>query len=165
MENIERDLESDVDSDEEEDIEESQLTPEQAEARRLECKPSLEHLERATTRHLSETIALFDVNKRIIVERRSTLAAGVLKENWDASKDIPWLDTRVYVTRKVDNETGDVIAWDEEGDRWAHLNFKNPNQAIYFAPAYPKNPFKDKRKKKQSKRLRELRERMRDEDD
>lgn len=142
--------------------EQALLSPEELEARRLEKKPCLDHLERATERKNFEILALFGNNVRLVVETRSSLAAGVLSENWPKEKDLPWLNTKVIIVRELNLETGAIRAWDEDRDHWVHANFKNPTQAFYFAPPFPANPFKDKRKKKTNKRLKELRRRMND---
>ena len=106
-----------------EDPETSSLTPEQREQRRLSRKPRIDHLMDGTAVLPDGTILpLFDVGDRIVAERHISFLTGT-----------PWLDTRVYVVRSIDDEKGAVHCMDEEMQHYACVGFKTPTTRIKLA--------------------------------
>jgi len=105
------------------------LTPEQREARRLSRKPPIDHLPDGTAVYQGQVIPLFDVGDRIVAERHIDFLAGN-----------PWLDTRIYVVRSIDDDTGAVHCTDEEMQHYACVGFKRPLTRIKLAPKKG-NPF------------------------
>ena len=111
---------------------EQQLGREERERRRLARKPDISHLKPGVAEVGGELIPLFDVGSRIVVER----TAGLLRSR-------PWLDTRVYIVRMIDDDKGIVGAWDEEWPHGTHncfLSFKDGFHDIRLAPKAG-NPF------------------------
>jgi hypothetical protein len=115
------------------DLTDETLSFEQRRQRRLSKKPNIDHLEDAVAEVLGERdpvtglmqkqlVPLFDVNDKIIVERY-TLSA--LDE---------WLDTRVYLVKRIDDETGVVKCMDVEANHWAYVGFKHPGQRFKLCP-------------------------------
>lgn len=101
------------------------VSPEQRRAKREAKRPSIDHLAPATAEHDGNTLALFDVGDRVVVERRYFHVG-----------DIPqWLDTRVYKVLTIDDLTGVCQCFDEQADHRAYLGFKDPCQTWRLAPA------------------------------
>lgn len=122
---------SDAADDADEDYESGTLTPEQREQRRLSRKPRIDHLMDGTATLPDGTIIpLFDVGDRIVAERHISFLNGN-----------PWLDTRVYVVRSIDDDTGAVHCTDEEMLHYACVGFKTPTTRIKLA-AKKGDPFK-----------------------
>lgn len=109
----------------------STLSPAERESKRLERKPSIDHLPDGTT-YVAEvgTLALFQEGDNIVVERRSSLLQGN-----------PWLDTRVYRVRAIDDETGVVSCVDEEFPHRAFIGMGDPLTIIKLCPKKG-DPFK-----------------------
>lgn len=125
------DDESEVDQETAEEVESASLTPEQREQRRLAKKPKIDHLQDGTATLDDGTILpLFDVGDTIIAERHISFAA-----------DHPWLDTRLYTVRSIDDEKGIVHCTDVELVHYACIGFKHPHTRIKLAPKRG-NPFK-----------------------
>jgi hypothetical protein len=122
--------------DEEFDIEDGSLTPEQREARRLARKPYIDHLQDGVAEADGERVPLFDVGDRIVVERRISFLTGH-----------PWLDTRVYVVKVIDDETGAIHCTDEEMQHYACVSFKSEFQRVKLAPK--KGPIFARKKKEE----------------
>lgn len=100
------------------------LSPEQREQRRLSKKPRIDHLRDGTATLADGTvIPLFDVGDRVVAERHSSFLSGG-----------PWLDTRTYVVRSIDDDTGVVHCTDEETQHHACIGFKHPHTRIKLAP-------------------------------
>lgn len=107
----------------------SGLSNEQKRARRLARKPSVDHLPDAVGVLPDGTqVPLFDVGDRIVVERFMA---------WDHGD---WLDTRVYLVREIDDDTGYVKCIDEEQNHHAVVGFKHDHQRFKLAPKRG-NPF------------------------
>lgn len=105
------------------------LTPEQRELRRLANRPSIDHLpEGVAVMPNGDRVPLFNVNDRIVVERYLS---------WAPQR---WLDTRTYIVRSIDDETGAVRCLDEECNYFATVGFKHPGQNFKLAPKRG-NPF------------------------
>lgn len=95
------------------------------EAARLAERPNIEYLQIATGSDESGNIVpLFSVGARIVVERLNPFAAGN-----------PWLDTRCYIVKKIDLETGILRCTDELASCAAFVSFKHPLQTVRLAPA------------------------------
>lgn len=110
-------------------------TPEQREQRRLSRKPRIDHLPDGVALLDDGTVLpLFDVGSRIVAERHTALLPGM-----------PWLDTRVYRVRSIDDETGTVSCDDEELRHHAAIGFKHPLTRIKLAPDRG-NPFRAPRR-------------------
>lgn len=106
------------------------LSPEQADERRLARRPNIEHLQDGVARLTDgRVIALFDVGDRIVVDRMLL---------WDPKK---WLDTRVYEVREIDDDTGLIRAWDVVAEHNSFLSFTHPTSTVKLAPARG-NPFR-----------------------
>lgn len=122
------------DDDESEAVEEyasASLTPEQREQRRLSKKPKIDHLPDGVALLDDGTILpLFDVGDTIIAERHISFAPGN-----------PWLDTRLYTVKSIDDEKGIVHCTDVELVHYACIGFKHPHTRIKLAPKKG-NPFK-----------------------
>jgi hypothetical protein len=128
------------------------FSDEERERQRLARRPNVDHLDTATSGTKFAKVALFDVGQRIVVERMTTLmGAGELR----------WLDTKVYHVKSLDRETGAVKATDEDTDHWSNLNFISDKQVFRIAPPWPKNPFVDKRRRRQTKQMKEFHDRLR----
>lgn len=114
------------------DAEDAFVAPEVREQRRLSRKPSIDHLKDGVTHSMVDGfIPLFDVGDRIVVERHSLLLPGN-----------PWLDTRVYIVKDIDDEKGLAHCWDEELQHYACMTFVQPDvQRIKLAPKKG-NPFR-----------------------
>lgn len=117
-------------TDEEEDFLVAGLSPEQRAAKREAKKPNISHLTDAVGELPDgNKIALFDVGDRIIVQRNLAWALD------------QWLDTKAYVVRSIDDDTGIVKCQDDEMGHHAVVGFKHPGQVFKFAPKKG-NPFK-----------------------
>lgn len=122
---------SDAASDEDEEYASASLTPEQREQRRLAKKPKIDHLQDGTATLDDGTILpLFDVGDTIVAERHISFTA-----------DHPWLDTRLYTVRSIDDEKGIIHCTDVELVHYACIGFKHPHTRIKLAPKRG-NPFK-----------------------
>lgn len=115
---------------EDEPIEDGSLTPEQREQKRLARKPNIDHLQDGTiiTKD-GDVVPLFDVGDRIVVERLASCLIG-----------LPWLDTRVYLVQRINDDTGQVDCIDPEFHHYACVGFKSPYQKFKLCPAKG-NPF------------------------
>lgn len=117
--------------------EEGSLTPEQKEQKRVAGKQDISHLEPGVQREprgMSDydlPRPLFEVGSRVVGERYSSSLAGN-----------PWLDTRVYVVKKIDDVTGDVTCLDEELRHSAFLNYKRPDHCVIKLAPKRGNPFR-----------------------
>lgn len=122
---------SDEAGDEDKEYADGTLTPEQREQRRLSKKPKIDHLPDGVA-HLDDgtTVPLFDVGDKIIAERHISFLQGH-----------PWLDTRVYTVRSIDDDKGIVHCSDDELLHYACVGFKHPFTRIKLAPKKG-NPFK-----------------------
>lgn len=116
------------------------LTPEQREAKRLARKPYIDHLDDGVADVNGERVPLFNVGDRIVVERRISFLTNH-----------PWLDTRVYVVKIIDDETGAVHCTDEEMQHYACVSFKSEHQRIKLAPK--KGPIFARKKKEEKPKL------------
>lgn len=107
------------------------LTPEQREQKRLSKRPNIDHLPNGTVvLDDGSILPLFDVGDRIIAERHISFLNGH-----------PWLDTRVYLVKSIDDDTGAVHCFDEELHHYACVGFKHPFTRIKLCPKKG-NPFK-----------------------
>lgn len=107
------------------------LTPEQREQKRLSNKPSIDHLpDGVAALDDGSVLPLFDVGERIVAERHTDLLGGA-----------PWLDTRVYIVKSINDETGELLCYDEELQHFAYIGFRNPLTRIKLAPKHG-DPFK-----------------------
>lgn len=107
------------------------LTPEQAKARRLAKRPGIDHLEDGVlfVPDTGEAVPVFAEGDRIVAERHASLLLGR-----------PWLDTRIYLVKSIDDERGFVRCIDEELGHNAYIGFKDPYTRIKLCPAKG-NPF------------------------
>lgn len=114
------------------DAEDAFVAPEVRESVRLSRKPGIDHLPdgAAFSDELGCMVPLFDTGDRIIAERR----IGALKGS-------PWLDTRIYIVKSIDDEKGLVHCQDEEQRHYACVGFKDPFTRIKLVPKRG-NPFK-----------------------
>lgn len=111
------------------ELENALLSKEQREQKRLARRPSIDHLvDGVGTTPSGERVALFDVGDRIVVERNLLWSLGT------------WLDTRVYIVKEIDDESGVVRCADEEMQHHAVVGFKHPGQTFKLAPEKG-NPF------------------------
>lgn len=70
-------------------------------ARRLESRPSIDHLIDAVAKAPDGSLMFLpQVGQKVVVERVSTL-----------TKNNPWLDTRVWIVNRIDTATGRVDLW------------------------------------------------------
>ncbi len=114
-----------------EELELSTLTVQAREERRLAKKPKINHLKSGvlTDPETGDKLPVFDIGDRIIVERCSMLLSGS-----------PWLDTRLYEVRWIDDESGAVHCCDPEFMHHAVISFKSPFHRIVIPPVRG-NPF------------------------
>lgn len=109
------------------------LSVEQRKQWRLARKPRIDHLEDGIAWVMSEPdpetglmqkvpVPLFNVGDRIVVERYLS---------WAPTE---WLDTRVYLVRDIDDETGFVRCIDVEANHHATVGFKHPGQTFKLCP-------------------------------
>jgi len=131
------------------------FSDDERERQRVARRPNVDHLDLATSGAKFARVALFDVGQRVVVERMSTLMGG---------NELRWLDTKVYHVKSLDREIGAVKATEEDTDHWSNLNFMSEKQVFRIAPPWPKNPFVDKRRKRQSKQMKEFHDRLRGDD-
>lgn len=116
------------------------LSPEQREEKRLANRPAIDHLPDGIALSADGTkVPLFDVGDRIVVERFLS---------WAPTR---WLDTRVYLVRSIDDETGEVRCLDEECNHFAMLGFKHPGQNFKIAPKRG-NPFNAPKVRREAER-------------
>jgi hypothetical protein len=114
------------------------LSPEEREQKRLSRKPVIDHLSDGVALLDDGTVLpLFDAGDRIVAERHTNCLTGS-----------PWLDTRVYVVRSIDDELGIVHCTDEEMRHYACIGFRNPWTRIKLAPRRG-NPFSVSRVEKE----------------
>ena len=106
------------------------LSHEQRFARWQAKRPNIDHLPTGIAVDPSDgsCVPLFDVGDRIVVDRRTTLLRGT-----------PWLETIVGKVRSIDDDSGLVTMWDEEGDArnppCKYVNFKDALHIFKLAPA------------------------------
>lgn len=111
------------------------LSHEQRFARWQAKRPVIDHLPSGIIVDPSDGSVLpaFDVGDRIVVDRRTTLLRGT-----------PWLETIVGKVRSIDDESGLVTIWDEDGDArnppCRYTNFRDALHDFRLAPAKG-NPF------------------------
>ena len=120
------------------------LSQEQRFARWQAKRPNIDHLPEGVIQTFSEPdpetglkqlilLPAFDVGDRIVVDRRTTLL-----------RNTPWLETIVGKVRSIDDDTGLVTVWDEDGDArnppCRYVNFKDEYHIFKLAPAKG-NPF------------------------
>ncbi len=111
-------------SDEEFDNEDAMVDPKVRQERREAKRPNIDHLLPGTAvLDSGEVIPLFEVGDRIVAERRASQLDGN-----------PWLDTRVYIVRQIDDETGAVRCADEEMLHHAAISFKDPLTRVCLCP-------------------------------
>jgi len=109
-----------------------QLSPAESERIRLTRKPNIDHLEDGTIKTLAEgVLPLFSNGDRIVAERMASCLPGN-----------PWLDTRVYIVKSIDDETGEVRCVDEELVHYACIGYRSPFTRIKLVPRKMGNPFK-----------------------
>lgn len=115
----------------EDDVADVSLTPAQRESNRLAKRPRLDHLQPGTVTdpETGDRLPLFDVGDRIIVDRCTDLLEGC-----------PWLDTRLYIVKSIDDESGAVHCSDPEFNHHAVVSFRNPFHRIVLPPPRG-NPF------------------------
>lgn len=111
-------------------------------------RPTIDHLPSgiAVDPDNGAVIPLFDVGDRIVVDRRTTLLRG-----------LPWLETIVGKVRTIDDDSGLVTIWDEDGDArnppCRYTNFRDALHIFKLAPAKG-NPFEPPPPPKPEKLLR-----------
>lgn len=133
---------SDAADDEDKEYADGTLTPEQREQRRLSKKPKIDHLPDGVANLDDGTIVpLFDVGDKIIAERHISFLQGH-----------PWLDTRSYTVRSIDDDKGIVHCSDDELLHYAAIGFKHPFTRIKLAPKKG-NPFKAPKPEKPKQEL------------
>lgn len=100
--------------------------------KRLASRPSLDHLEDAVAEVEGNLMFLLSKGDRLVIERKSTYLTGH-----------PWLDTKVYTVKVVDQVTGDLKLFDEEYEQSAMSNFKTTREFGFVFKKAPKkgNPF------------------------
>lgn len=126
---IHKDVVDVLSSDEDPGVDES-LSDSEREAKRLAKKPPVDHLDSGVAELEDGTVVpLFDVGARIVVERYSFYLRGR-----------PWLDTRVYIVKEIDDDRGQLVCTDEELNHHAIVGFKAPLAKVYLAPPSG-NPF------------------------
>lgn len=107
-------------ADPDDDLALAAMSPEQRLSKRLEKRPSTDHLQAGTAFGPDGArLALFDIGSRIVVERH---------------QDGSWLDTRTYRVKDIDDETGVCRCIDELADHNAFVGFKSPQQWFFLAP-------------------------------
>ena len=86
---------------------------EEERAKDPKSKPDIDNLSDAVV-FLEDGTPVFvpEVGEKVIIERYTSLLPGR-----------PWLDTRVYVVREIDEDTGRLSLWDEDSKYWATSNF------------------------------------------
>jgi hypothetical protein len=97
------------------------LGPEETERLRIAKRPDVSRLKPGTAIVDGDVLPLFTVGEDIIVERMSSILDGH-----------PWLDTRSYNVREIDDETGAVKCLDNEGKFSANVSFKSEYQHVYL---------------------------------
>lgn len=104
-----KELEQKSESEEIQDL----LKGEEEQAKEPKKKPNIDALKDAVV-FLDDGTPTFvpQPGERVIIERYTSLLPGR-----------PWLDTRVYMVRGVDPETGHLDLWDEETQHWVSSNF------------------------------------------
>lgn len=86
-------------------------------------KPNIDRLVDAVV-HLEDGTPVFvpDIGEKVIIERHSNILPG-----WG------WLDTRVYIVRFIDHDTGHLRLWDPEAQHFALSNFiEGPKRGYRF---------------------------------
>lgn len=137
LEQREKPMPEGTDDEDKEAYESCSMTPEQRERKRLARKPPIDHLaDGVATLDDGTLLPLFDVGDRIVAERHISFLAGA-----------PWLDTRVYVVRSIDDEKGEVHCTDEEMRHYACVGFRHPFTRIKLAPKKG-DPFRVPRREK-----------------
>lgn len=117
------------------------LSTEELRSRREARKPVIAHLPLGTvTLDDGLILPLFDVGDRIVAERQASCLVGN-----------PWLDTRVYIVRSIDDEAGYVDCYEEEAMSRSVIGFRHPHTNIRLAPRRG-NPFAVNAAKRELKR-------------
>jgi len=128
---VEEEEEDNEESIEKVDVESLIMSSEEKLQKRLAKKPYIDHLEDGVTKNPDDTFDIkFKPIDRIVVERMCVLLRGN-----------PWLNTRVYSVRAIDEATGLVYLEDEEMMHHSVVNFKSTLSRIKLAPAKG-DPFK-----------------------
>lgn len=113
----------------------------QREQGRLANRPDIDHLPPGVvTGDDGSTVPLFDVGDRVVAER------------FVGRELTTWLDTRTYVVREIDDDSGAVRCTDEETGHHAWIGFRRPGTTIRLAPAKG-NPFAGSRSLVRRQRL------------
>jgi hypothetical protein len=98
-------------------------------------RPPIDHLKTGIAVNPADgmVVPLFVEGDRIVVDRRTTLLKGT-----------PWLETIVGKVRNIDDDTGLVTMWDEDGDPRSppvrYVNYKDAFHDFRLAPVKG-NPF------------------------
>ena len=87
-------------------------------------KPDISHLDEACDIVGRDIVPLFAEGDKIVVERNSTLEDGSLL----------WLDTRIYIVKEIDDDTGTCRCIDPELQRQAVVGYKHPDQVFKLHP-------------------------------
>lgn len=88
------------------------LNSRERESRRLANKPYIDHLDNAIEIQNGKPVFLQGREMRVIIERVASCLVGS-----------PWLDTRSYIVKDINTETGDLRLLDEELMHMACSNF------------------------------------------
>lgn len=113
------------------------------EAKRSVRRPDISDLVDAVVYVDGDPVFVPDVGERVLIERSVAGLPGS-----------PWLDTRVYVVKSIDDSTGDLSLWDEENRRWALSNYVvGPSKGAVFKIPPPRGapigpPTKNERRKR-----------------
>lgn len=87
--------------------------PNAAALRHLAKKPDISHLEDGTIEIPEGILPLFSIGEKIVIERYCSILVGK-----------PWLDTKTYIVKDIDDESGYLKLWDPEFEQQAVSNFK-----------------------------------------
>jgi hypothetical protein len=110
----------------------SVLTNEQKEARRVSKRPSIDHLQDATvTIEGGVVVPLFNIGDKIVAERYCSFLNGN-----------PWLDTKIYLVKGIDDLKGLAKCWDEDSQQNVIIGFNHPSTKVKLCPKKG-NPFHD----------------------
>jgi len=110
------------------------LSIEQRRAKWLSKRPDISHLKNGIVQTPEGPLPLFNVNDRIVVDRRTSLL-----------EDKMWLETIVGTVKSIDDDKGIVMMTDEEADQRQRVrrfvSFKDGMHDIRIAPKGRGNPF------------------------
>jgi hypothetical protein len=110
----------------------SVLSNEQKEARRVSKRPSIDHLQDATvTVEGGLVVPLFNIGDKIVAERYCSFLNGN-----------PWLDTKIYLVKGIDDLKGLAKCWDEDSQQNVIIGFNHPSTKVKLCPKKG-NPFHD----------------------